>query len=208
MSSRKFKTNPKTSSLLKNKDEQATKQMKLMKEKEYEKIASVVRQRTKEADEKLATMMESMKRKEEMLKSRGKGESVGRFGSQSLKNSNSNFSRYKGGSIENDSLFNIGSVSATGLTVDGKGLGKAKYDPVSTLQQTQARNHQLEATSKKFEKIKHQREKEMTEEERDQLITFLAKLKISKYFSSFLFQFLGDYDIIYSKLWRIVIFLN
>ena len=169
-----------TTGLLKNKEDRATKQVRDLREKEYEKISTVVRQRTKEVDEKLADMMQSMKQKEELMKSRGSRGSTRTVGNSKLGATSSRY--HKGGSIENDSLYNIGSVTATGLTIDGKGLGKYSMDPHNLLTQTQRQNESLEATSRKLEKIKYQREQEMTHEERDHLSTFLAKLKISKCF--------------------------
>lgn len=169
-------------------------QIRAFRDREYEQIEAEVKERSKKVDEEIAMMMEKVKQKQKLVPGKS---SVGidpasRFGgSRSLSSStrpnstsveppSAGLSRYKAGSIENDSLQNIGSITASGLAVDGRGLNTLSLDPSQVFQQTQMKNQTLQSTNKKFEKLRYEREKEMTEEERDHLITFLAKLKISK----------------------------
>jgi hypothetical protein len=151
-------------------------------EQEINQLESYVRNRNKELDEEINSIRNKLK-------------------SSSLSavvNDKSGSSRFKT-SAEDGNLKKM-SFTSDGLAIGGKGIGKVNLDPSSLLNRTRTQTSELDSRSKKLDKMKerekhssHRRE-ELTEEERDHLITFLAKLKLSEYsnsafFTSFSFHF-------------------
>jgi hypothetical protein len=81
-------------------------------------------------------------------------------------------------SVENEHMKKLANNTNNRLAIGGKALGKVSLDSSNILSSTKQQNAAISSKMKKYEKAKVQRNIEMTEEERDHLISFLAKLRL------------------------------
>jgi hypothetical protein len=150
-----------------NKDKKTRKHHQTVHEQEVKQLETYVKKRSEELDEEINSLRNK-------LKNRTLNDVV----------NDKSSSRRFGSSVEDASLKKVGYTS-DGLTIGGKGLGKVNLDPSNLLNQARKQNSRYDSETKKLEKMKSKHETtkkkvEMSEEERDHLITFLAKLKLSK----------------------------
>jgi hypothetical protein len=155
-----------------------------VREEELKQLQSYVRKRSQDIDVEILQLREKLKSKglNETMKTLPSS-TTSMFGNsslfqQSLKDTVGTKSKLPA-SVENDSIMQMPNI--TGLGIDGKGINKVVLDPPSILTKSKDEAPKYEANINKIERMKEKQQVIMSEDERDHLITFLAKLKLSKF---------------------------
>jgi hypothetical protein len=129
-------------------------------EAEVDQLSTFIKKRSQALDEEINDLQQKLK-----TSSRGR-EALTTHSTSKFQGTN------RTSSIENDPLQSTAEFSD--LRLDGTGLGKVQLQPARILQESRKATPQLAASSKLFETQRNY------QPDTDQLVTFLAKLKLSK----------------------------
>jgi hypothetical protein len=153
-----------------------------VRDEEIRQLQSYIHKRNETLDDEIATLRNKLKNSKNFSGTSGSD----RFSDKGRSRSPSSRSpsphrqqkRQFSSSVESEHMKKLANNTNNRLAIGGKALGKVSLDSSNILSSTKKQNAVISSKMKKFEKAKLQRNVEMTKEERDHLITFLAKLRL------------------------------